>query len=193
MTEVEQKILEGLQAQWQAILGQFEQASGLKKGQMVVMGCSTSEVLGKKIGKAGNKDVAEALLVPFLRWTRKEGIYPAFQCCEHLNRALVVEQEAVEKFGLEPVAVIPTLKAGGAMAAAAWEMLPNPVVVEQVKAHAGIDIGDTLIGMHLRSVVVPLRLDNAKLGNAHLVFAKTRPKYIGGPRAVYPCPASQEK
>ncbi|RNC28892.1 MAG: hypothetical protein AWM53_01079 [Candidatus Dichloromethanomonas elyunquensis] len=180
------KTLHTLKNQWETILEIFGASAGLQRGQLVVIGCSTSEVQGKTIGKAGSKEVADILIDPLLYWADLRGIHLAFQCCEHLNRALVVEQEIAGPFGLEPVIVVPSLTAGGAMASTAWEKLKNPVAVEQVKAHAGIDIGDTLIGMHLRPVVVPVRIDINYLGNAHLTLAKTRPKYIGGPRAIYP-------
>jgi len=183
--EDRQNILEEIKSQWEHILGSFEMACSLQPGQMVVIGCSTSEILGQKIGKAGSMDVAEILLEPFLKWAEKLGVFPAFQCCEHLNRVLVIEEKCAEKYNLEPVLAIPALSAGGAMSSTAWQKLSSPVAVEQVRAHAGIDIGDTFIGMHLRSVVVPIRIDVNKLGNAHLTLAKTRPRYVGGPRAVY--------
>lgn len=176
-----------LKEQWEYILHTFGQAAGLQPGQIIVIGCSTSEITGESIGKAGNKEVADILINPLLAWADKLGVYPAIQCCEHLNRALIVENQCAERFHLEPIIVIPSLTAGGAMASAAWERFSLPVAVEQIKAHAGLDIGDTLIGMHLRQVAVPVRIDINRLGSAHLTLAKTRPKYIGGPRAVYPC------
>lgn len=181
------KFLEELKGQWEHILREFEEAADLQAGQIVVIGCSTSEVLGERIGKAGNKEVAEILFEPLHAWAAKLGIYPAIQCCEHLNRALVVEKDCADKYGLETVIVLPSLTAGGAMALTAWESFNSPVAVEQIKAHAGLDIGDTLIGMHLRQVAVPLRIDVNHLGSAHVNLAKTRPKFVGGPRAAYPC------
>lgn len=181
------KFLEEIKVQWLDLLEEFGEAAGLQPGQILVLGCSTSEVLGERIGKAGSKDVAEALIGPLLAWADKLGIYLAFQCCEHLNRVLVVEQECADRFGLEQVIVLPSLAAGGAMALTAWERFSAPIAVEGVKAHAGIDIGDTFIGMHLRQVAVPLRFKVKYLGSAHVNFAKTRAKYIGGPRASYPC------
>lgn len=182
-----EEMLHDLKGQWEHILQAFAKAIDLEAGQLVVIGCSTSEVLGKKIGKASSKEVADVLINPLLNWSDRHGVFLAFQCCEHLNRALVVEKECAEKFGLEPVIVVPSLAAGGALSLAAWENLSTPLSVESVKAHAGLDIGDTLIGMHLRPVVVPVRIDVNSLGGAHLTLAKTRAKYIGGPRAVYPC------
>jgi len=179
-------VLAELKEQWINILDNFAQAAVLQPGQMVVLGCSTSEIAGGRIGKASSKEIAAVLIDPLLAWADKLGIYLAIQCCEHLNRALVVEQEAVRKFNLEPVIAMPALNAGGAMATVAWEKFTSPVAVESVQAHAGLDIGDTFIGMHLRPVVVPVRIDVNCLGYAHLTLARTRPKYIGGPRAVYP-------
>ncbi len=181
------EMLHDLKDQWEHILQDFAKAIDLEAGQLVVIGCSTSEVLGKRIGKESSKEVAEVLINPLLNWSDRHGVYLAFQCCEHLNRVLIVERDCVSKFGLEPVIVVPSLAAGGALSLVAWENLSTPTAVESVKAHAGIDIGDTLIGMHLRPVVVPVRIDVSSLGNAHLTLAKTRAKYIGGPRAVYPC------
>jgi uncharacterized protein (TIGR01440 family) len=130
--------------------------------------------------------VAQTLFEPVWMWAKEKGLYLAFQCCEHLNRALVVEQQCAEEYRLEPVMAQPSSQAGGALAATAWDRIPNPTLVEGLRAHAGIDIGDTLIGMHLRPVAVPVRIDLQTLGQAHLTLARTRPKYIGGPRTLYP-------
>lgn len=157
----------------------------LRPGHILVVGCSTSEVQGKKIGSAGSTEVAAVIVDALLEVTRQAGVYLAIQCCEHLNRALVVEEEAAARYDLEIVTVVPTPKAGGSAAAAAMDKFTVPVVVEEVKAHAGMDIGDTLIGMHLRKVAVPVRLDIDRVGEAHLTLARTRPKLIGGERAVY--------
>lgn len=161
------------------------QVAGLKKGHILVLGCSTSEVLGKRIGSAGNTDVAEAILSGLKRALEGTGVYLAVQCCEHLNRALVVEREVCEKYNLTEVTVLPVPNAGGATAATAMRKFDDPVVVESIQAHAGIDIGDTFIGMHLRPVVVPVRVPIKSIGEAHLTMARTRPKLIGGRRAVY--------
>ena len=122
-------------------------------------------------------------IMPLLK---ERGLYLAAQCCEHLNRALIIEREAAEKFGYDPVCVIPQPKAGGSFATAAWKHMADPVAVEHVRAHAGLDIGCTMIGMHLREVAVPLRLSVKKVGEAAVNAARTRPKLIGGARAVYP-------
>ncbi|MBB6283085.1 TIGR01440 family protein [Geobacillus subterraneus] len=171
--------------QWQAILRAFRKQAPLGHGHIVVIGCSTSEVLGERIGTAGSMDVAAMLFAELEAWRRETGIELAFQCCEHLNRALVVERETARAHGLEVVSVVPVPQAGGAMAAYAYRNLANPVVVEAIRADAGIDIGHTLIGMHLKPVAVPVRVPVKQIGAAHVTLAKTRPKLIGGARAVY--------
>lgn len=160
--------------------------SGLMPGQLVVLGCSTSEIIGRPIGSATNLEVGRAVVSACLEATRARGLGLAVQCCEHLNRALVVEKDVAERYGLEEVRVIPVPEAGGAAAAAAMELMNKPVVVEKVSAHAGLDIGDTFIGMHLRPVVVPVRLRIRCIGSANLTMARSRPKLIGGERARYP-------
>lgn len=157
----------------------------LRAGQLVVIGVSTSEVLGRHIGTAGTLDAARQIYAGVAAAQADLGFYPVFQCCEHLNRALVLSKEAAERYGLEEVAVVPVPGAGGSMAAYAYRSLPDAVVVEAVQAHAGIDIGDTFIGMHLRRVAVPVRPSIKQLGEAHVTMAWTRPKLIGGARAVY--------
>lgn len=167
-----------------AIDGLLE-AANLKPGQIVLLGCSTSEVLGKRIGTAGSIEVANVILDEVIASTREHGVHLAVQCCEHLNRALVVEQECADRYELEPVTVYPVPKAGGAAAGTAMHRLHRPVVVETIRAHAGMDIGDTLIGMHIRPVAVPVRLSIKSIGHANLVLCRTRPKLIGGQRAIY--------
>jgi uncharacterized protein (TIGR01440 family) len=164
---------------------EFLSAVPMKVGEILVIGCSSSEIVGEAIGKGSNFNAASAVYEGIAPILAERGIFLAAQCCEHLNRALVVERECAERYGLEIVCVVPKAKAGGSFATAAYENFSDPVVVETVKAHAGIDIGSTLIGMHLRSVAVPVRLSVKKLGEANLTFARTRPKYIGGPRACY--------
>lgn len=160
-------------------------AVGLKSGEILVVGCSTSEIIGERIGGASVPEVANAVFGGIFEAAKAGGVFLAAQCCEHLNRAIIVEAECAQKYALEPVCVRPVPKAGGSFATAAYECFEAPVALEHIRAHAGIDIGDTLIGMHLREVAVPVRLSVKSLGNANLVFAKTRPKYIGGPRAQY--------
>lgn len=167
------------------ILSEVVEMAELKKGQILVIGCSTSEVLGKQIGKAGSKEVASTIYEAVEKVRATHNIAVAFQCCEHLNRALVIERSTMEVYGLDEVSVVPVPSAGGSMAAHAYQAFRDPVVVEQIKAHAGVDIGDTMIGMHLRAVAVPLRPSIRQLGQAHVNAARTRPKLIGGSRAVY--------
>ncbi len=159
--------------------------SKIKSGEIFVIGCSTSEILGSKIGTNSAYDVADAIFTSIYPICLKHGVFIAAQCCEHLNRALIIEREAANKFSYEPVWVIPKPKAGGSFATAAYTHFHDPVAVEHVKARAGIDIGGTLIGMPLADVAVPVRLSINKIGQANIICARTRPKYIGGPRAVY--------
>lgn len=167
------------------VVGDLLAEMPLSDRHLLVVGVSTSEVIGRRIGTSGSDEVAEAIYDGLARMQEKRGFHLAFQCCEHLNRALVVSRAALERFGLEEVSAIPVPKAGGAMAAHAYRRLEEPVLVERVVADAGIDIGDTLIGMHLRPVAVPVRPSIRQIGQAHVTMAKTRPKLIGGARAVY--------
>ena len=158
-------------------------AAKLKKGNIVVIGCSTSEVVGDRIGTNSDPDVALSLFRGIKEILDENNIYLAAQCCEHLNRAIVIEREAVPN--TEYVNVIPQKKAGGSFATITYGNLKDPVVIEEVKADAGMDIGGTLIGMHLKKVAVPLRLSKDHIGNAILLAARTRNKFIGGQRAIY--------
>lgn len=159
--------------------------ANLRKGSLFVVGCSTSEVCGSKIGTASSPDVAQAVFRGIYKAVTEAGVYLAAQCCEHLNRALILESEAAEKYGYEEVNVVPQPKAGGSFATAAYHSFMEPVAVEHIKAHAGMDIGDTLIGMHLKDVAVPVRISQKQIGEAHVVCARTRAKFVGGSRAVY--------
>ncbi len=161
------------------------EAAHLTSGQILVIGCSSSEMIGERIGKHSSMEAAVALYDAVAPILAEHGIYLAAQCCEHLNRAIIMERACAEKYGYDPVWVKPQPKAGGSFATTAWEHMTDPVAVESVKAHAGMDIGATLIGMHLRRVAVPVRLSVQHIGNATLVCARTRPAYIGGPRAQY--------
>ena len=161
------------------------QVAGLSPGQILVVGCSTSEVLGVKIGSGGSSAVAGIILDSLRKVCTRKGIYLAVQCCEHLNRALVIEQQVAIEYRLDQVMVVPVPKAGGALGAQAMADFEHPVVVETIKAHAGIDIGSTLIGMHLKAVAVPVRLEHKNIGQALVIAAFTRPKFIGGARAIY--------
>ena len=157
----------------------------IKNGDIVVIGCSTSEVIGEKIGTSGTVDVAQQIFDGLNSAFAEKGIYIAAQCCEHLNRAIIIEKEKADALALERVCVVPHPRAGGSFATAAYQTMKNPVAVEEIRADAGIDIGTTLIGMHLKRVAVPLRLECNTIGEAKLSAAKTRPKYIGGERARY--------
>lgn len=157
--------------------------AGLKKGDILVVGCSTSEVCGAKIGTDSDPSVAAVLVDTILSVLRPRGIFLAAQCCEHLNRAIVTEREALPF--AEPVNVLPQPKAGGSFATAAYAAFSSPIVIEEIRADAGLDIGGTLIGMHLKKVAVPVRLSKSCIGHALLLAARTRPKFIGGVRAVY--------
>lgn len=160
--------------------------TNLKKGSIVVVGCSSSEILGEHIGKGSSPETGAVVAEAVLKVLGENGIYLAAQCCEHLNRALVIERAAAEKYMLEEACVRPMPKAGGSFATAVYDKMDDPVMVEHVKAHAGIDIGCTLIGMHLKDVAVPLRLSVKTIGSALVNAAYTRPKLIGGVRAHYP-------
>ncbi|HLS67609.1 MAG TPA: TIGR01440 family protein [Pseudogracilibacillus sp.] len=157
----------------------------LEAGDLFVVGCSTSEVAGKQIGTSGSEEIAKVLFESLQRLAKEKKIHLAFQCCEHLNRAIVIERAVQEKLGMDRVTVIPTPSAGGSMASYAYSHFNDAVVVEEIEAHAGMDIGDTMIGMHLKKVAVPLRFETKAIGNAHLTLARTRPKLIGGERARY--------
>lgn len=161
------------------------EAAGLQKGDLLVVGCSSSEIMGERIGKGSSLEAAEAVYAGIAPELEARGIALAAQCCEHLNRALILEAAAAEKYGYEPVNVRPWAHAGGSFATTVWDALEHPVAVEHIRAKAGMDIGDTLIGMHLKEVAVPVRLSVRKIGQASLVCARTRPKFIGGERARY--------
>ena len=153
--------------------------------RLLVIGCSSSEIGGGTIGHQSSAEYGAAVVKAALDYCREAGAEAAFQCCEHLNRALIMERKTAEKYGYEIVRVIPQLKAGGSLATAAWKQLDDPVAVLAVRADAGIDIGLTLIGMHLKRVAVPVRVEHNRIGNAIVNAARTRPMLIGGDRAVY--------
>ncbi len=157
--------------------------SNLEKGNILVIGCSTSEVIGSKIGTNSSPETATELFEGIKKAADESGVYIAAQCCEHLNRAIIIEADAVPY--AEKVNVIPQPKAGGSFATAAYKAFKNPVALEEIKADAGLDIGFTMIGMHLKKVAVPVRLTNNKIGEATVLAARTRAKYIGGERAIY--------
>ena len=171
--------------QLEELLAELAEQTKFEKGGLFVIGCSTSEIAGKRIGTSGAFEIGEVLYGPLTKFAEKYGLHLAFQGCEHINRALTIEREAANRYHLEPVTVIPTVHAGGSMSAFAYQQMNDPVVVEEIEAHAGIDIGQTLIGMHLKRVAVPLRTSIGKIGEAVVTIAITRPKLIGGQRAVY--------
>lgn len=168
-----------------AVARELVETGGLGAGQLIVIGVSTSEVAGQKIGTSGSLEIAEQIYRGLDEVRRESGCVFAFQCCEHLNRALVIDRSVAEQHGWDPVAAIPVPQAGGAMSAYAYRTISDPCLVETIAAHAGIDIGDTLIGMHLRRVAVPVRPTLRQIGAARVTMATTRPKLIGGARAVY--------
>ena len=169
---------------YNATLEVIEKAK-LTKGDILVVGCSSSEIGGAVIGTDSNEDTAGQVFSGIYSAVKEKGVFLAAQCCEHLNRAIIIENELCERLQLPKVWVVPKKKAGGSFGTAAWTNFDNPCAVEHIKADAGMDIGGTLIGMHLKEVAVPMRIRTDKIGNANLICAYTRPKYIGGPRAQY--------
>ena len=178
-------MLEELTEQAKLAVEQVLDAAKLERGGLFVVGCSSSEVCGSKIGTNSSLETAQAVLAGIYPVLKERGIYLAAQCCEHLNRAIIIEREAAQKFGYEEVNVVPQPKAGGSFATAAYHAFRDPVAVESIRADAGLDIGGTLIGMHLKQVAVPVRLQLDHIGSAILLAARVRPKFIGGVRAVY--------
>ena len=172
------KDLEAVVAEW--INNDYLEATGL-----FVIGCSTSEVAGKHIGTSGSEDIAAILFKGMKKLAQNKQVHLAFQCCEHLNRAIVMEKQAAKTYGYDEVTVVPVPTAGGSMASYAYKNMAHPVVVESIQADAGIDIGETMIGMHLKHVAVPLRFDQRFIGDARVTAARSRPKLIGGERATY--------
>lgn len=157
----------------------------LGRGDLFVVGCSTSEVAGAKIGTSSSPELAGAVFNGIYKATQERDVDLAAQCCEHLNRALIMEKKAAKARFYEPVNVVPQPKAGGSLATQAYAHFDSPVAVEHIRADAGMDIGDTLIGMHLKDVAVPVRITVKTIGEAHVVCARTRAKFIGGNRAQY--------
>lgn len=172
-----------IKTQCQTAVKELIEIAKLKKGDILVVGCSTSEVVGSKIGTNSDPDTAKQIFESIYSVVKKKGIFLAVQCCEHLNRAIVTEKNALPF--AQPVNAVPQKKAGGSLATIAYSSFSSPIVVEEIKADAGMDIGDTLIGMHLKAVAVPVRLSITQIGNAHLTCARVRPKFIGGIRAQY--------
>lgn len=178
-------MFENITHQAECVVTELLEQAKLNPGSLLVIGCSSSEIVGKQIGKGSSMEAAQAVFSGIYPILQKQRIQLAVQCCEHLNRALIMEREAAEKRGYEIVNVRPQPHAGGSFAVTAWEAFDDPVAVETISAEAGIDIGGTLIGMHLRRVAVPVRTCEKMIGEAMVLCARTRPKYIGGPRAIY--------
>ena len=176
---------EQITEQARTVITELLDQAKLKPGQLLVIGCSSSDMVGQRIGKGSSMEAAEAAFAGIDPVLQQKGIQLAVQCCEHLNRSLIVEREVAEARGFEIVNVIPQPHAGGSFAVTAWKNFRDPVAVETVVADAGLDIGGTLIGMHLRRVAVPVRVSLKQIGEANILCARTRPKYVGGSRAVY--------
>lgn len=177
--------MEQIEKQIENAMKELLEVAKLEKGDIFVVGCSTSEVIGEKIGTASNEEIAQTLYKAIKRILDEKQIYLAVQCCEHLNRAKVIEKELAKRERLNIVNAIPQLHAGGAFAKEAYQDMKEPVLVEHIQADAGLDIGGTLIGMNLKEVAIPVRLKERKIGEAMLLAARTRAKYIGGQRAKY--------
>ncbi len=178
-------MIEAIVTEARAAVTELLTTANLSCGDLFVVGCSSSEIAGGVIGHASSLDCAEAAYEGIAPALQERGIYLCAQCCEHLNRCIIMERAAAEEYGYEIVCVVPQPKAGGSFAATAWKQMRDPVAVERIAAHAGMDIGDTLIGMHLRAVAVPVRIAQNTIGQARVVCARTRPKFIGGIRARY--------
>ena len=178
-------MFEDILVQAKQAVSELVEAAGLNYGQIMVIGCSSSEMVGEYIGKGSSLEAAQAAYEGIAPVLMDAGIQLAAQCCEHLNRALVVERELALSHELEIVNAVPQPHAGGSFAAAVYRNMSDPVLVESIQADAGLDIGGTLIGMHLRKVAVPVRLSLKRIGKADILCARTRPKYIGGARTVY--------
>lgn len=185
MEKIEKETLSVIQEQSCTAVRELLEKAKLEAGDIFVVGCSSSEVTGHKIGSFSSMDVARSIFNGIYPVLKEKNIYLAAQCCEHLNRTLIIEEEARRAYRLERVNVVPQPKAGGSFATTAWENFICPAAVEEVPARAGMDIGGTLIGMHLVRVAVPVRLSLSQIGNAVLICARTRPKFVGGERAHY--------
>ena len=182
---MENTILSQIREDARIAINELIEISAVSKGSILVIGCSSSEMIGGRIGKNSSLDAAKALFETVYPILSEKGIYLAVQCCEHLNRAIIIEEECADKYGFEKVCVVPHPHAGGAFATTAFHNFNKPCAVEFIKADAGLDVGGTLIGMHLKHVAVPVRLSVNKIGEAFILAARTRLKFIGGERAIY--------
>ena len=179
------EVLEEIRTQTKEVLKELLAVAKMKPGQILVVGCSSSEIGSYKIGSHSSETIGQTVYKALYEELKPLGIYLAAQCCEHLNRALILEEEAAERYGYEQVNVVPQPKAGGSFATAAYHSFAHPAAVEHIRAAAGMDIGDTLIGMHLKEVAVPVRIEQRQIGAARVICARTRLKFTGGARAVY--------
>ncbi len=175
--------MEGIRNQAYLAAKEIIEKAKLTKGKILVVGCSTSEVVGEKIGTSSSPETATHIYIGIKAACDEAGVILAAQCCEHLNRAIITEAAAVPF--ADTVNVVPQPKAGGSFATAAYKDMKDPVALEEISADAGLDIGFTMIGMHIKKVAVPVRLDNKKIGEATVLAARSRPKFIGGVRAIY--------
>ena len=182
---MDEALLEEIRLTLRQAVDALAEAGHIQPGGLIVLGCSTSEVAGARIGKGSVPELGKVIARAMLEACQAQGLEAAFQCCEHLNRAVVMEQRVLKELRLTQVRAIPQPKAGGSVPAAAWKLLDQPALAMAVQADAAIDVGDTLVGMHIRPVAVPLRLDVNHVGHANLVMAYSRLPYIGGSRAVY--------
>ena len=182
---MDEALLEEIRLTLRQAVDALAEAGHIQPGGLIVLGCSTSEVAGARIGKGSVPELGKVIARAMLEACQDHGLEAAFQCCEHLNRAVVMEQRVLKELRLTQVRAIPQPKAGGSVPAAAWKLLEQPALAMAVQADAAIDVGDTLVGMHIRPVAVPLRLDVNHVGHANLVMAYSRLPYIGGSRAVY--------
>ncbi|MBQ8924627.1 MAG: TIGR01440 family protein [Lachnospiraceae bacterium] len=185
ISDEEYKDIDKIRQDIKTLFNELLEQSDAEEGDILVVGCSSSEITGRKLGTFSNEDIGQAVVSVLYEECKKKGLHLATQCCEHLNRALIIEKSVAKDRGYEIVGVVPKLKAGGSLSTAAYNILPDAVAVEHIKAELGIDIGDVMIGMHLKDVAVPVRTSIKNIGEAHVVCAKTRPKLIGGERAEY--------
>lgn len=167
------------------LLNELKEQDFFKPGEICVIGCSTSEVIGERIGSVGSMEVAQEIFDALMEIRKETGVTFAFQGCEHINRAITIEREHFNPLTMEEVTVVPAMHAGGSMSTYAYRHLDNPMVVEHITADCGIDIGQTMIGMHIKHVAVPVRTSVKRVGDAVVTLATSRPKLIGGERAHY--------
>ena len=179
------KYVDKIKQDLRTLFNELIEQSAPEEGDILVVGCSSSDITGRKLGTFSNEKIGRIVVSVLYEECKKNGLHLAAQCCEHLNRALIIEKSVAKERGYEIVSVVPKLKAGGSLSTAAYDILPDAVAVEHIKAELGIDIGDVMIGIHLKDVAVPVRTNIKNIGEAHIVCAKTRPKLIGGERAEY--------